>query len=590
VTSRPAVVKAVPVRHYGRWIAAAVVIYLLAALLWSLWHNKNVDVITVRKYLFVGPTLQGVGVTVELTVVAMAIGIVGGTMLAVMRLSENPVLSAVAWLYIWFFRGTPVLVQILFWGFLGALYPRLFIGLPLVHVVFGSASTSSVIGASVAAVLALGTNEAAYAAELVRAGIISVDKGQQEAALSLGLSSTPTMRRIVLPQAMRVIIPTMGNETISMLKMTALVSVISGHDLLTHVQQVYEQNFEIIPLLIVACLWYLVLVSVLSVGQHYVEAHFGRGFGTGRAGDADKRAARSQARRERSRGQAGTAQVRKLAEPTAGAAVSAAGAAVVPEPAAEERTPMVRTEQMWKWFGNLDVLKGIDLTVYPRETLVLFGPSGGGKSTLLRCVNRLERVDSGMVWVDGEPVGYQQRGETLHELKDRRVCAQRAKVGMVFQRFNLFPHLTAIENVMLAPRLIQGLSRPTAAAEAEELLARVGLADKLDAYPGTLSGGQQQRVAIARALAARPKLMLFDEPTSALDPELVGEVLEVMRDLARDGMTMIVATHEIGFAREVADHVAMIDGGVIVESGPPAECLLNPKQERTKAFLSKVLS
>jgi polar amino acid transport system permease protein len=356
------------------------------------------------------------------------------------------------------------------------------------------------------------------------------------------------------------------------------------------VQQVYEQNFEIIPLLIVACLWYLVLVSVLSVGQHYVEAHFGRGFGTGRAGDADKRAARSQARRERSRGQAVTAQVRKLAEPTAGAAVSAAGAAVVPEPAADERTPMVRTEQMWKWFGNLDVLKGIDLTVYPRETLVLFGPSGGGKSTLLRCVNRLERVDSGMVWVDGEPVGYQQRGETLHELKDRRVCAQRAKVGMVFQRFNLFPHLTAIENVMLAPRLIQGLSRPTAAAEAEELLARVGLADKLDAYPGTLSGGQQQRVAIARALAARPKLMLFDEPTSALDPELVGEVLEVMRDLARDGMTMIVATHEIGFAREVADHVAMIDGGVIVESGPPAECLLNPKQERTKAFLSKVLS
>jgi polar amino acid transport system permease protein len=570
VTHRPAPVKAVPVRHYGRWVAAAVVIYLIAALLWSLWHNKNVDVGTVRKYLFVGPTLQGVGVTVELTVIAMLIGIVGGTLLAVMRLSENPVLSAVAWGYIWFFRGTPVLVQILFWGFLGALYPRLFIGLPLVHVVFGSASTSSVIGASVAAILALGTNEAAYAAELVRAGIISVDKGQQEAALSLGLSNAPTMRRIVLPQAMRVIIPTMGNETISMLKMTALVSVISGHDLLTHVQQVYEQNFEIIPLLIVACLWYLALVSVLSIGQHYVEAYFGRGFGTGRAGRADKRAARSRQRRDRSR-----VTVREPA---------------VREPAEPDRVPMVRTEQMWKWFGGLDVLKGIDLTVYPRETLVLFGPSGGGKSTLLRCINRLERVDSGMVWVDGEPVGYRQRAETLYELKDRQVCVQRSKVGMVFQRFNLFPHLTAIENVMLAPRLVQGLPRALAEAEAAELLARVGLVDKLDAYPGTLSGGQQQRVAIARALAARPRLMLFDEPTSALDPELVGEVLEVMKSLARDGMTMIVATHEIGFAREVADHVAMIDGGVIVESGPPSECLANPKQERTRAFLSKVLT
>jgi polar amino acid transport system permease protein len=581
---RPAPVKAVPVRRYGRWIAAGVVIYLLAALLWSLWHNKNVDVGTVRQYLFVGPTLQGVGVTVELTVIAMLIGIVGGTLLAVMRLSDNPVLSAVAWLYIWFFRGTPVLVQILFWGFLGALYPRLFIGLPLVHVVFGSASTSSVIGASVAAILALGTNEAAYAAELVRAGIISVDKGQQEAALSLGLSNAPTMRRIVLPQAMRIIIPTLGNETISMLKMTALVSVISGHDLLTHVQQVYEQNFEIIPLLIVACLWYLALVSVLSVGQHYVEAYFGRGFGAGRAGEADKRAAKSQARRQRSR------------VATTAAAVAPRVAVAMREPAAAvdlagaDRAPMVRTEQMWKWFGGLDVLKGIDLTVYPRETLVLFGPSGGGKSTLLRCINQLERVDSGMVWVDGEPAGYRQRGESLHELRDRQVCVQRAKVGMVFQRFNLFPHLTAIENVMLAPRLIQGQSRAAAEVEAEELLARVGLGHKLDAYPGTLSGGQQQRVAISRALAAKPKLMLFDEPTSALDPELVGEVLEVMKDLARDGMTMIVATHEIGFAREVADHVAMIDGGVIVESGPPSECLVNPKQERTRAFLSKVLS
>ena len=552
---RPAPVKAVPVRRYGRWVAAAVVIYLLAALVWSLWHNKNVDVATVRQYLFVGPTLQGVGVTVELTVIAMVIGIAGGTLLAVMRLSENPVLSAVAWLYIWFFRGTPVLVQILFWGFLGALYPRLFIGLPLVHVVFGSASTSSVIGASVAAILALGTNEAAYAAELVRAGIISVDKGQQEAALSLGLSNTPTMRRIVLPQAMRVIIPTMGNETISMLKMTALVSVISGHDLLTHVQQVYEQNFEIIPLLIVACLWYLALVSVLSVGQHYVEAYFGRGFGAGRASHADKRAARSQARRERSRPETrAVAPVPRLAGREATEAADTVEA---------DRAPMVRTEQIWKWFGGLDVLKGIDLTVHPRETLVLFGPSGGGKSTLLRCINRLERVDSGMVWVDGEPVGYRQRGETIYELKDRQVCAQRAKVGMVFQRFNLFPHLTAIENVMLAPRLIQGLSRPAAQVEAEELLARVGLGHKLDAYPATLSGGQQQRVAIARALAARPGLLIADEPTSQLDLETGRQIMELLLSLVRsEGITALVATHDEALI-DLADKVIVLEDGTV---------------------------
>jgi ABC-type polar amino acid transport system ATPase subunit len=252
--------------------------------------------------------------------------------------------------------------------------------------------------------------------------------------------------------------------------------------------------------------------------------------------------------------------------------------------------PMVKAEQVWKSFGKLDVLKGVDFVVQPRQTFVLLGPSGGGKSTLLRCINHLEKIDAGRLWVDGELMGYRERGGALHEMKSVEVSRQRAKIGMVFQRFNLFPHMTAIENVMEAPARVKRINKKQAEAEAEELLARVGLQEKLDVYPGQLSGGQQQRVAIARALAMKPKLMLFDEPTSALDPELVGEVLDVMKNLAREGMTMVVVTHEIGFAKEVADGAALIDGGVIVEQGRPEEILVNPREERTKLFLSKVLS
>ncbi len=253
-------------------------------------------------------------------------------------------------------------------------------------------------------------------------------------------------------------------------------------------------------------------------------------------------------------------------------------------------TPMVHVDGVWKRFGKLEVLKGVDLVVFPGETYVLLGPSGGGKSTLLRCINHLEKIDAGRLWVDGELMGYRQKGDALHELRVKDIAKQRAKIGMVFQRFNLFPHMTALENVMKAPVSVARMPKERAEREAIELLDRVGLADKLDAYPGQLSGGQQQRVAMARSLAMHPKLMLFDEPTSALDPELVGEVLEVMKQLARDGMTMIVVTHEIGFAKEAADGVALLDGGVVVECGPPNDVLVNPHEERTKTFLSKVLS
>jgi polar amino acid transport system ATP-binding protein len=250
---------------------------------------------------------------------------------------------------------------------------------------------------------------------------------------------------------------------------------------------------------------------------------------------------------------------------------------------------LVRAEGVRKNFGRLEVLKGIDLEVVPGEVMCIIGPSGSGKSTFLRCINHLEKIDGGKLYVDGELVGYQRRGDKLYELGERDVARKRAEIGMVFQRFNLFPHRTALQNVAEGPLRVRRAPRAEAEERARDLLGRVGLADKVDSYPAHLSGGQQQRVAIARALAMDPVLMLFDEPTSALDPEMVGEVLAVMRELAERGMTMVVASHEMGFAREVASRVVMMDQGRIVESAPPEQFFTNPTSERTRRFLSKIL-
>jgi polar amino acid transport system ATP-binding protein len=252
-------------------------------------------------------------------------------------------------------------------------------------------------------------------------------------------------------------------------------------------------------------------------------------------------------------------------------------------------TPMVQAQAVHKSYGRLEVLRGIDLEVAPKDVMCLIGPSGSGKSTFLRCINHLEKIDAGKLYVDGELVGYVQRGDKLHELPDREVCRKRSEIGMVFQRFNLFPHMTSLENVIEAPMRVKGESTSVAVERGRRLLDRVGLADKVIAYPNQLSGGQQQRVAIARALAMQPKLMLFDEPTSALDPELVGEVLDVMRDLAQSGMTMVVVTHEMSFAREVGDTLLFMDAGIVVEAGTPRDVLANPQHERTKSFLAHVL-
>lgn len=253
------------------------------------------------------------------------------------------------------------------------------------------------------------------------------------------------------------------------------------------------------------------------------------------------------------------------------------------------KQPIVQARNVHKAYDHIEVLKGIDMDVAPGEVVVILGPSGSGKSTFLRCINHLEAIQKGTILVDGEQMGYRVQGDKLLKLSEDAIARQRRKIGMVFQSFNLYPHMTVLQNIIEAPIGIHGESRADATVHAMELLTRVGLADKASAYPRQLSGGQQQRVAIARALAIRPKLMLFDEPTSALDPELVGEVLATMRDLAAQGLTMIVVTHEIGFAREAADRVVFMDGGVVVEQGPPQEVLVNPQHPRTQAFLSRFI-
>ncbi len=250
--------------------------------------------------------------------------------------------------------------------------------------------------------------------------------------------------------------------------------------------------------------------------------------------------------------------------------------------------PLVHAVNVTKSFHHTPVLKGIDFDVAAGQVVCLLGPSGSGKTTFLRCINQLESIDGGRIWVDGELMGYSETGKGLHRLTDRAIAAQRREIGMVFQRFNLFPHMTALQNITEAPCQVKGERKRAARESALSLLDRVGLADKAAAYPAQLSGGQQQRVAIARALAMNPKLMLFDEPTSALDPELIGEVLDVMRELARDGMTMIVVTHEMSFARDVADQVVFMDDGVVVEQGAPRAVISNPQHERTRTFLSRM--
>ena len=492
-------------------------------------------------YSVSGFLLQGALTALEIAVIAISAGAVLGLGIALMRLSTFRPVRAFAWFYIWFMRGTPVLLQLVF----------LYDALPPLGIKLDSFTT---------AVLGFTLNEAAFCAEIIRGGIISVDRRQTVAAAALGMARFLTLRRIVLPQAMRAILPALANQAITVIKGTAVASVIFVNELTFRSQQIVGQNFKFFTVFAAAGLIYLVMTSAVAALQRYLEQRFNP--------DIERRRTMPPAPDE----EVEAMDWRTLIEASA--------------PAAGTDAAFVVCRDVHKSYGAREILRGIDLSVKRGEVVVVMGPSGSGKSTLLRLINHLEHVDGGEIVVDGRHVGYESHTDgRLEPVRDLARARAEARIGMVFQSFNLFDHMTALENVMEAPVEVYG--RPVAEARSRglRLLAAVGLAGHVDHLPHHLSGGQQQRVAIARALAVQPKLMLFDEPTSALDPELVGEVLTAIRHMAEAGMTMIVVTHEVRFARDVADRIVFMDEGQIVEQGTPEEVLDRPTQERTQRFL-----
>ena len=550
----------VPARHPWRHVGTAAALVVILAVATSVWRNPRWEWGVFAQWFFSEPVLTGLGRTLLLTALGAVFGFALGGFVALARVSSSPLLAGLAWTYIWLFRSIPLLVLLLILNNLGYLYETIWLGVPFTNITFFSFNTTRLISPFDAAVLGLTLNQAAFAAEIVRGGILSVDQGQYEAAAALGLPKRRQTFRIVLPQAMRTIIPTAFNDIIGLAKGTANVYIVAIPELFYTVQVIFHRNLEVIPLLMVATVWYLVILTALSALQFQVERHFARG------------ALRHLPRK--------LLPVRNAAAPAPATKATWAQS--------RARGAQVSLKNVSKSFGPNKVLDRVSLDVAPGSVTVILGQSGSGKSTLLRSINHLERVDEGLISIDGEFVGYRQAGDRLYELKERDILAQRVHVGMVFQNFNLFPHLTVLQNLTEAPRA-HGLARGEAEALARELLARVGLSDKADAYPRQLSGGQQPRVAIARALALKPKVLLFDEPTSALDPELVNEVLDVIKELAGSGVTLVIVTHEIGFAREVADTVVFMEGGRILESGPPTKIFGAAEQPRVREFLAKVL-
>ncbi|MFL9871597.1 amino acid ABC transporter permease/ATP-binding protein [Paraburkholderia megapolitana] len=566
----------VPAKHHARTAGTVLAIALIGIVLNSVLGNPRWGWGVFAEWFFAGPVLEGLARTLVLTGLGALFGFALAVPLALARVSRSPLLAGCAWAFIWLFRSIPPIVLLLLLNNLGYLYETIWIGVPFTHIALLNQSTTDLISPFFAAALGLTLNHAAFSAEAIRGGILSVDHGQREAAAALGLPGARQVRRIVLPQAMRAILPTAFNDVIGLAKGTSVVYILAMPDLFYTVQIIYHRNLEVIPLLMVATVWYLIILTVLSAIQVHIERFYARGATREQVVASPLAALFKHWRNARAAARLATHAQTSDAGTTTGWAQRRVGG-------------KVGIRNVSKSFGALKVLDNISLAIPSGSVTVILGQSGSGKSTLLRSINHLERVDDGFIDIDGDLIGYRRDGRTLYELKEKDVLQRRrADVGMVFQSFNLFPHLSVLDNIVEAP-LASGVPRGQAEAEARELLARVGLADKADAWPRQLSGGQQQRVAIARALALKPKVLLFDEPTSALDPELVNEVLDVIRQLARSGTTLIIVTHEIGFAREVADTIVFMDGGRIVETGSPASVLGDPAQARTREFLSKVL-
>jgi polar amino acid transport system permease protein len=523
-------------------------------------------------YVFEPFLWNGALLAVEISALAMAGGFLLGLGLALLRLSRFGPVRTAAWTYIWFIRGTPQLLQLVF----------LYDALPSVGIKLDSFTT---------AVLGFALNEAAFSAEIIRGGILSVNRNQGIAAAAFGMGHLLTMRRIILPQAMRAILPGLANDSIAVLKGTSIASVIFVNELTFRSQQIVGQNFKFFTVFTAAGIIYLALTSAIAAVQWALERRFNieierpardegalaRMFGLRRPapesaakGDLAPKPGREPAP-VGPRADAGNAWLSSLSEGAGAAGVS-------------DRV-FVSCADVWKSYGGREVLRGVDLAVKRGEVVTIMGPSGSGKSTLLRLINHLEAMDKGEILVDGKHVGYKRVNGALRPIRDLGHARAEARIGMVFQHFNLFDHLTALENIVEAPVRVHQEDPAKAQETAKRLLGLVGLIHHANHLPHRLSGGQQQRVAIARALAISPRLMLFDEPTSALDPELVGDVLAVIRKLAEMGMTMIVVTHEVRFARDVADRVIFIDDGRIVEEGSAAEVIERPKHARTQRFL-----
>lgn len=543
----------------------------------------------ILNYLTSANLLTGLWIAIQITALAMVSGLALGLVIALMRMSKNPAISGIAWLYIWVMRGTPILLQLIF----------IFDALPRLGIRLDPFTT---------AVIGFALNEAAFAAEFIRGGLLSVKRNQSVAASALGMGPFVTLRRIIIPQALRSITPQISNATIAMLKGTSLASVVFVNELTFRAQQIVATNFDFFTVFIAAASLYLLTTTLISLGQLIIERRL----------DPELRSLSRQpsiwarwvtgvhtpmAHYEVSEPQdteegappAGTVQDTNGASARSGnnSIIRALAASASRNAQEAANIPFVVCKNVHKSYhlrgrGELEVLKGVDFEVRPGEVVAILGASGSGKSTLLRLINHLEVLNDGEILVEGKHVGYERKRGKLVPSKHLAKARADARIGMVFQSFDLFDHKTALENIMEAPMQVYGMKPQAARERAMQLLKGIGLEEHADHLPMRLSGGQQQRVAIARALATEPKLMLFDEPTSALDPELVGEVLAVMRSLAEAGMTMIVVTHEINFARDVADRVVFMDKGVIVEDGPARDVLTNPKEERTKQFLRMV--
>ncbi len=520
-------------------------------------------------YLSLPYLLEGIELTLQVTALGLFGGLILGLVLAWMQLSRLKLLAAAARGYTVIFRGTPLILQMVF--AYDAL-PHIGITLPAIA----------------AAGLALACNEAPFIAEMLRAGVLGVDRGQLLAGQALGMTPGVLMRRVIAPQAIRTMIPAFGNESVSALKNSSLASVIAVQELTLRSTQLASSTFDFFSIFFASGLLYLVLTGAVGAIQLFVEWLL----------DLDRTTRPRKLADYLPWRRADLVAGLDLAEQAAPALDSEAALAARPLPALTregraKRAAMiarnnvaVEVRDLAKAYGRQTVLGGVDLTVRIGEVVALLGPSGSGKSTLLRCINHLENWDSGTVRVGGRRLGFHGDGKPL---SPRAIANERASVGvgMVFQQFNLFSHLTAKENIAGPLRWVHGMVRVDADRRAYELLERVGLSHRADALPRHLSGGQQQRVAIARALAPNPSVLLLDEPTSALDPELVNEVLEVIRRLViDDGLTMIIATHQIRFADEVADRVAFLSGGRIVEEGPAHDVLSNPRNPLTARFLS----